>query len=365
MTAHTPVTSATQKGDVARRKNYDMDDDANDFVKWPDLQILLQVLKSDLLPMYSAADVSAKRRQTLHSWLVGLAAVFGTIAVLCAIFELAEIFPDQADSVEIAEIVAAGAAIVLVVLGICSSFHKTWLSNRFIAEQCRFIKFHLLLDPAFWYGQTESAIRSTVANLLQPLRIKNKQFLGKDGLIHQWVTWKSKITDRYVPISNPLPVEVANQLIDYYKDKRLDYQHHYFEDQAKKRGWRETATKYIPPWCFFLSIVAAFVHFVIEKKHLDDVHIVARYSLLLAAALPAFAAGVRTVRAAHEFGRNHLRFEAKENYLHNILGDPAVQTAAGQPPSADAIPLLREAEGALDAEHRAWLRLMIESEWFG
>ena len=80
--------------------------------------------------------------------------------------------------------------------------------------------------------------------------------------------------------------------------------------------------------------------------------------IVAAAVLPAIAAGVRTYRSAHEFGRNQLRFTAMSHYLQLIAHDIGTR-------SDEAFPLLREAEMALDAEHRAWLRLMLEAEWFG
>jgi hypothetical protein len=82
--------------------------------------------------------------------------------------------------------------------------------------------------------------------------------------------------------------------------------------------------------------------------------------MLLAAALPAFAAGVRTFRSAHEFGRNQLRFDAMSEYLATARVNVGKQTSP-----QSKLHLLREAEAALDAEHRAWLFLTFEAEWFG
>ena len=112
-------------------------------------------------------------------------------------------------------------------------------------------------------------------------------------------------------------------------------------------------TRNVSPWCFFLSIIAAFERFG-EGDHNAGIHSLAHGSMLVAAVLPVIAAGVRTVRAAHEFGRNQLRFEAMSHYLSILITDVSQPMS----PSA-AIPILRE------AEHRAWLHLMLDAEWFG
>jgi len=139
---------------------------------------------------------------------------------------------------------------------------------------------------------------------------------------------------------------------------------------------------------------------------------------LLAALLPAAAAGMRTWRSAFEFSRNKGRFEAAHHALRDLEtrlvneGFSAVEaerTASPRPadrrvsegekqgltdlpfhefrmrteddaprsnhPPAqlddediDAYAILRDlswCEHILETEHREWLRLMYETEWFG
>jgi hypothetical protein len=79
-----------------------------------------------------------------------------------------------------------------------------------------------------------------------------------------------------------------------------------------------------------------------------------------AVALPIVGATIRTYRTAHEFGRNANRFHAVANELR------AFRAALGR---ADGFPeklrVMEDVERALKNEHRAWIRLMIEAEWFG
>ncbi len=343
---------------VSNRSNFDLDDDEADLARWPQLCSLLSASRETLLPVYLATDVAAMRQQKRHSWLVLLAAIFGTLAVLCAIFELSDIILISRSVLSIVELIAATIAIVVVGLGIYSALHPDWLLQRFLAEQCRFVKFHLILNPAVWHGRSGDEIRASVEAMFHALRNPDEH------LIHGWVTWRLQIAKRFDPIPKELPEEVVKDLVDYYKVKRLRDQQRYFDRQAQRRHRWERWTRNVSPACFFLSIVAAFSHFLFEwlagESHEGWLHFLAGVFVLFAAALPVLAMGVRTFRAAHEFGRNRLRFDGMSHFLSEIL----ILSESQVSPTA-VIPLLREAEIALDSEHRAWLRLMIEAEWFG
>jgi uncharacterized membrane protein YhaH (DUF805 family) len=217
----------------------------------------------------------------------------------------------------------------------------------------------VLLNPTVWYGRSSDEIRNSIESMSHVLRNP------EEHMIHEWVTWRVQISKRFDPLPSSIPDEVLKELVDYYKVKRLQNQQRYFDRQAQKRHRWERWTRNVSPVCFFLSIVAAFSHFLFEwlageDHHESWLHFFASVFVLLAAALPVLAMGVRTFRAAHEFGRNKLRFEGMSHFLSDILA-----LVEKPEPAAAMIPLLREAEIALDSEHRAWLRLMIEAEWFG
>lgn len=350
--------ATSQSTPNSSRSHYDLDDDDFDMAQWPKLKSLLGITRETLMPIYLATDAAALRQQKRHSWLVLLGAIFGTLAVLCAIFELSDVIPINRSVLSLVELFAALIAIVVVVLGIYSALHPDWLLQRFLAEQCRFVKFHILLNPAVWHGRTSEEIRSTLEEMTQSLRKPDEH------MIHEWVTWRVQIAKRFNPLPKDMPDEVVKELVDCYKAKRLQYQQRYFDRQARRRHRWERWTRHVSPACFFLSIVAAFSHFLFEwlagESHEGWLHFLAGVFVLLAAALPVLAMGVRTFRAAHEFGRNKLRFEGMAHFLSEIL-----VLAQAQESQHSVVPLLREAEIALDSEHRAWLRLMIEAEWFG
>ncbi|MFL6227248.1 MAG: hypothetical protein ACJ741_00560 [Pyrinomonadaceae bacterium] len=81
---------------------------------------------------------------------------------------------------------------------------------------------------------------------------------------------------------------------------------------------------------------------------------------ILAAILPTFGAGLRAYRSAHEFGRNTVRFRAI-HFALELLRDRLGHGAEPEEIWRD----LWWSEWLLEAEHREWLRLMIETEWIG
>jgi hypothetical protein len=82
--------------------------------------------------------------------------------------------------------------------------------------------------------------------------------------------------------------------------------------------------------------------------------------LFLAACFPVAGAAVRTLRTAHEFGRNALRFRATAQKL----GQLEAKLQKEDSPRAK-LEVLQEAEQVLEVERREWLRLMVDAEWYG
>jgi len=84
-----------------------------------------------------------------------------------------------------------------------------------------------------------------------------------------------------------------------------------------------------------------------------------RWMILLAASLPVLGGAVRTFRSAYDFARNTYRYRAKAVAL-NLIGS-SLEHASG--PHSQFLGLWF-CEQTLENEHREWLRLMIEAEWF-
>lgn len=360
-----PITSTAAIAASASDHVHDMRDSPDDLQRWPRLAPVLEVLSDALLPLYDRADRAATRRLNAHWWLVTVAAVFGVLAVVFAIFELAELprlgIHLGERLVFYLEFFAACIAGVSVIIGYYVSLPHGWLLSRFQAEQCRHIKFHFLLSPELWLDRTE-AERQTA---LQAATRKVAEF--QYPALHEWICGVVKLHTPFGAPPPAVPDELLAELVSYFRVKRLDYQREYFHGQARRRRRWEENTRWIPPACFFASIVFAFSHFVWSLFHIGErlslnevaAEELSRWLMLCAAVLPIVGAGVRTFRTAHEFGRNTNRFEALAKELHDIGQE--LETRSGP----ETLLSLREAERALDTEHRAWVRLMYEAEWFG
>jgi hypothetical protein len=181
--------------------------------------------------------------------------------------------------------------------------------------------------------------------------------------------------------------------------KRLGVQRSYFAKRAQRNKKLNRRTVWVPLGFFFASVGAALVHFVFDFKELlpkwfappapDTAMLVASEAVkqvvqiwpphwwglvFLAAATPVVGAAFRTVRSANEFSRHEIRYRAKYIGLSlqvKKLNDEAqaLEPGAAKPvPPDDAQRIFLELWGTeqiMESEHREWLRLMIEAEWFG
>jgi len=254
------------------------------------------------------------------------------------------------------EAVAAVMALIAVVVGLFAAFSRQWLWQREKAERYRFLKFWFMLDVRLWSGLTSQARQDCLRDRVKELSTLNKQDL-KD-----WAEEKNEASeDAPTRVSANIDKKVLQDLIDYYEEKRICYQRQYFEKQAGRRHPWARFTYIAPSLFFFLSVVAALVHFSYEKFSPQSEH--STFSVLmiaLAACFPVVGAAVRTLRSAYEFGRNTLRFRAAANNLARLsinLYDKKSLLAR--------LNILHEVEKELRAERREWLRLMVDAEWFG
>ena len=326
-----------------------------------------------------------------HWWMVVLAAVSGMLAVLFAMVQLeGESIPYLSPVViEAMEVVAALLALACVLLGSWAAFDRRWRLNRFLAEQCRLIKFDYLLHAGHWVSRSKEDRAAYLQGLIAELTRQTP------GAPKSWVLRKLNLVMGQRPVVGSLTAPALASLKAYYVTKRLACQQGYFRKEATRRHTWEKYTRHIAPWCFFLSVGAACAHFMWEIAHHNDspavavdtenhphsvdpsvtqtaadepqehaeLHrpdIVSKRLLLAAACLPIFGAAWRTFRGANEFGRNTNRYIAMDAELTDL----ATQLEQASKPE-DTLESLWHIERAMDAEHRSWTRLMIEAEWFG
>jgi hypothetical protein len=191
-----------------------------------------------------------------------------------------------------------------------------------------------------------------------------------------------------IPRESQTADATRSALVEYYLVKRLNQQITYFAQAGRNIGWQRY-TYHLPALCFFASVLLALAHFAraiyeqggghgqspgqtIEQggshnqslgQHMDrpqDHGFVGELLIALAACLPVLGAGIRTLHTASERRRNAIRFQAKYYTLEKLRQELQQET------DADAIfRLLWQCKRIMEFEHREWLRLMIEAEWFG
>ncbi|HKM54101.1 MAG TPA: hypothetical protein VJY33_11890, partial [Isosphaeraceae bacterium] len=240
-------------------------------------------------------------------------------------------------------------------LGLLIALKARWLLERLKAEQLRLLKFRFLLDLDAWCDDDRFA--KHLQQLCDSVRDVS-QMSATD--FREWVEELGKIAIPKPPRSCTADAEALRQLVDYYRAKRLVFQRVYFENRTRRNVPLAWLTGWLAPSLFFSSVAFVLLHYVIEHfVHVDNLHEIGRLFIFLAAALPAVGAGIRTLTAAHEFGRNKIRYRAKEAVLDHI--DEHLREAK----DADARLLDMEfCEQTLELEHREWARLMIETEVF-
>jgi len=346
----------------SKRPDYEMHDSEEDFRCWPNLAPILQDCQAAIGTAYCAADSAAMRHQFRHKRLVLIAAVCGMLAVLLALMQLS-LDPLQmplfgAGLVGAGEIVAAVVAVVAVTFGLLAAFSRKWLLERERAERYRLVKFRFLLTPKLWSGST-----STSEKRQKLLRVQVQRVEALDEkAVESWARGKGDVLEATASEEASAGVDevMLMELIDYYQKKRLNYQQQYYEHQARRHNFWERHTRRVPYLLFFLSILAALGHFVYNlwtDTHGEPASIAL---VVLAASFPVVGVAVRNLRAAHEFGRNTLRFEATSNELKRLASDLREKSTRQM-----KLEVLHHIENVLEAERREWLRLMKEVEWFG
>jgi hypothetical protein len=374
-----PVDDAEGNQSTAWSHFEEMSDPPDERRRWPLLYDALEICEHGVNRVYQTADAEAQHYQRSHKIITALAAACGTAAVLLAIVQLASFVPGRWSMS--AEFAVALIALFAVILGLVASLQRRYLLERHKAERYRLAKFAFLTDPALWCGDTVQTARR-VDQLNQT--VIDIAALTRHAL-DVWVVQDDVPT---IPGTSRTANATLSSLIEYYLLKRLNHQIAYFAQAGWRRGWHYY-TQHLPALCFFISVLLALAHFALaiydqEGGHelssspievqggsygsasgqhtaqTQDHSFVGELLIVLAACLPALGAGIRTWHTASEDRRNAIRFRAKCYTLEKLREELRRET------EADAVfRLLWQCERIMDIEHREWLRLMIEAEWFG
>jgi hypothetical protein len=364
----------------------DMHDTPEEMAQWKPLAAALQRCQETVEPAYRAADRTALRFQKQHQAITIAAAIAGTVAVLLAILQLPSIIGGFLVPIPTVEGVTAAIAFVAVLLGIFTLRHVGWMFLRHKAERFKFLKFRFLIDPHLWGD--DAALRERTGQWLTYATDK------LEGLTNEEMeTWAGHGILPEEPPSlagSQADAYTIYSLVDYYLAKRCRNQLHYFERKAQQFSSTDRYIKELPRLLFFGSVLAALAHFSLDlfdtyfqpQATMQAAVTAARVPtitlavalILVAASLPVIGAGVRTFRSAYQLARNTSRYRAAFEAI-KLPAERLEQDAerlyglyAEGRTTVDAHDVFRDmwrCEQILEAEHREWLRLMMEAEWFG
>jgi hypothetical protein len=327
---------------------------------------------------FETYDRLAKRQQRGHRLIVTVFCVAGSLAVIFSILNVTRLLPLK-NNPEVAEYLAIGlfwgesiaviVALFAALLGIIRAFQEKWLVTRHKAESLRFLKFGALIDPALLSGN-EADFNKWKSDLSdEQNRIRT---VDHDSL-------RERVEEARIPLpfAEPLARPVADQtiqdLVEYSERKRLGPQARYFFNRAQRNTRWDWYTRLLPPALFFASVFFAVLHLIHEVIEFIE-HGSAEYFeswtrpankwsilfIVLAGSLPVLGAALRGLRSAYEFSRNTLRLRAN-HFALELLRD---RLRHEKEPEL-ILNTLWWSELMLEAEHREWLRLMIEAEWIG
>jgi len=347
--------------DVARR-DFDMDDspDLPAFKAHGRLGDVLAFLQDEVWPAFNQADKAALRHQRLHRRLTAAAVLSGSLAVLFGIVQLVYPSLTRWSWVGGAEVCVAVLSLLVVIFGVRASIQFNWLLERYRAERLRQLKFAMLVHEDLWCGRTkewQARVRNSVLALQQMDRRAMEAWADQDR-----VSLPEKEMADCV-----LEPGMLNALAGFYIAKRLGYQMDYFDRRTRQHSGEDRWIRHFPAWCFYGSVAAVGVHYLLEIFHfrLEGLEWLSHVLILLALALPVAGACVRTMRVARELGRSALLFRAKHAALQSLQRRLHGEFQAVQVSSIEVFRSIAACEDFLEAEQREWLRLMREAEWFG
>ena len=334
----------------------DMDDtpDLEPLRKSPLLLGALSAAMETLWPVFNRADSEAIHHQRYHRVLARVALSCGTVAVLTAIVQLALGGEYDAASklTALCEVVSLLLCIAAVVFGIVTARQRRWLVQRHLAQRCRSLKFQSLTWPDLWKEDWVSWKATLTAQLAQVVAANTNED------VHAWLEYEPVVNPPLYPEATKLGNELT-ALKDYYRRKRLDVQIGYFTCRAKEHGHRGHLLHRLPVWCFFGSVLFATAHFSADLAHASLLHHLGYWCIVGAAALPVVGAGIRSWLLAFEFTRSASLFRAKARTLSDL------RDKLGSAEGESVLQLIWQCEAFLEEEHRDWLRLVHEAEWFG
>jgi hypothetical protein len=348
-----------------RADDFDMNDEPEFSVleAFHELQTAIMWLTANVTPRWREADREALRSQTQHRNLARVAILAGTFAIVLSVIQLA-LRLTSSRYVEMAgyvELIIVGIAGLAVLLGVIAKFDRRWLTQRNTAERLRMLKFRALeqlscRDPAGWQNWVEGRLIS----LKDTADFTSVKRWSREGEVEPEVQNSPKCES-----------DTAQALTTYYRHKRLLFQANYFNRRKEQYERQTSGRRHLSLIFFLVSVFLAFVHFLADP--LSDsfrdwghqttstvLELLAVWSAAFAAIIPISGLGIRAWFAAFQLPLSASIYEAKNHaLLHAANGlDSVSEDFEG------TLYHIAHIEQFLRDEHREWLRLLLETEWF-
>jgi hypothetical protein len=367
----TPATGGSSATSTFIKTDDDMYDSPQELQGDALLPRALRIL-AEICSPYWAANYQAIVLQDKHRRITWRALVSATLAVCLAIIQLpflGKLSEREAMILAALEFIAAVLALFYVGWGIIQAVQKHWLLERQKAERFRFLKYRWLLDLV-----TTTKNDPGLDHWKHLAAREASEILKMDeGDLQQWMKEHRRVARDEKDLHSVISGTDFDAILDFYKRKRLDRQITYHSKKSSDTQTKYSFTKWWPSGLFLLSLGFALFHFAVDILDtgakfftgcgIEAVSWLKDHSIVLitaAALLPVLVAAIRTFRSAHEYSRNTFRFEAM--YVELSAAATGL-TASGD--STTKLKSLWDCEESLENEHRDWLRLMDEAEWYG
>ena len=339
---------------------FDMDDGPERSLaeKFTKLSKALDYLDKNVCKAFRTADENALGHQKWHKRLAAVAIIGGGLAVVLAIIQLA--MPRGSQSgITFLEWFAASAGTVAVVFGLLAKRDHQWFIQRHVAERLRMLKFRSLGMRELWCGDSDAWEKALALDLERTLSLLKQDRRTSMKLVEMWSAGGSAEPFEPPPPEcfDPKDQDQIRAISDYYRTKRVNFQAAYFAGQSKRFQKRVTYIRHAGLPLFFASIAMVIIHSIAHHYHADGLALIA---LTLAAAIPVVSFGLRAWIGAFEHTRSASLFEAKSHALASI--SEAVEKDCMSVPKT--MHHISHVEHFLEHEHREWLRLMLDAEWF-
>jgi hypothetical protein len=227
------------------------------------------------------------------------------------------------------------------------------------------LKFRSLGHPMLWSGNL-AGWQSWVAGELAGL-----QGVDQFERIKEWAACdRAEVMDLPAGLAMSDP-SIPRGLAIYYEHKRVGFQADYYQRQSEKHRSQVMPLHRHSSGLFIASLSCVILHFAasflaVRFSTQGDVHVAqvlaktATWAVALAAILPVLGLGARAWTLALEHARNASLFVAK----YGALLEACSHLQADAADMAKTLRHIAHVEHFLEEEHRGWLRLLLEAEWF-